>query len=72
MILDLPLCWVCKHPVDSIHRDSSFTDMTDTFTVRCHGDEQTVKLSAYEICDANAISIGFAFKPESAVTKEIE
>lgn len=63
-----PKCWLCKKPVDSIGRHDEPGGSGIVITVRCHGQEETVRIRRRDIEVFNGIvSIeGWAFRPSGA------
>jgi hypothetical protein len=58
---ECPLCAVCKHPVEGIQ---SFRDPLTgefVFTVWCHGQEETARLSEADQMNMNSMTLGPAF-----------
>lgn len=55
-----PLCWLCKKPVEEF--EVYFSDFEDIrkFRVKCHGQEQVVKLDGLTFACGD-IRPGFAF-----------
>lgn len=66
-----PICAKCNKPVDSIYQHPQ-TGPGYTYTVRCHGEEQTTTLSCAEIVSAREIRFGKAFVESEGIQRTVE
>ena len=59
--MNLPMCAKCHHPVESIHRWDNPRDRSAVFSVRCHGEEETLHLSHALLMDLKRLVMTTAF-----------
>lgn len=56
-----PLCAVCRRPVEGISTSRDLRDGSLVFTVWCHGQEETARLSEADQIRMNSMTLGPAF-----------
>lgn len=66
----LPMCAVCGHAVERMHKDHNIFADTYTFFVCCHGEVEAVDISAETLKGAHSMAMGRAFERPRALLVE--
>ena len=59
--LGMPMCAVCKKPVDRLEMYYDIRRCRTVYVAYCHGDQQEVALNDAMVVNADGISVGEAF-----------
>ena len=60
--LALPMCAVCGHAVERMHRDYDILSNTYTFSVHCHGEVERVEIGTEAFAGVRQVTMVRAFE----------
>jgi hypothetical protein len=69
-VVAIPVCAVCRRPVECFSEMRDAARCVTVYTARCHGAEQVVELADYRVMEAGpaGISVGLAFSETNQLT----
>lgn len=57
----LPMCYICKKPVEDITEENDYASCRRIYTVKCHGEVDRCYLDDVDLCESISIAPAYAF-----------